>query len=87
MSFFHAGVKWQKSYFFATMAIRGIMITKVEKRIKIRVTGEVEGAFSRSGTQAKAFEYGLVGLAKNSPNSTLKIEVQGKIGRIAKFIE
>ncbi|WP_242922090.1 acylphosphatase [Pontibacter liquoris] len=47
------------------------------KRIALRVHGNVHGVFFRASTQEKARELGLTGFVQNEPNGTVYMEAEG----------
>jgi acylphosphatase len=49
----------------------------IEHRI-IRVTGRVQGVFFRQSAKQKAEALGIVGFARNEPDSTVIIEAEGE---------
>ncbi|MCB0495024.1 MAG: acylphosphatase [Cyclobacteriaceae bacterium] len=46
-------------------------------RLKIKVTGRVQGVFFRASTRDKAVELGLYGFVRNEPDGSVYMEVQG----------
>ena len=56
-------------------------------RARIIVHGRVQGVFFRASARDKANELGLTGYAKNQPDGTVLIEVQGDKHLIDRFIQ
>jgi acylphosphatase len=48
------------------------------KRYIIRVSGKVQGVFFRASTKKTADQLGLSGLARNEPDGSVYIEVEGR---------
>ncbi len=57
------------------------------KRLRIQVTGKVQGVFYRPSTQAKAKELGLNGWVKNSEDGSVLIEAEGEDQKLDKLVE
>jgi acylphosphatase len=47
------------------------------KRVRVRVTGVVQGVSYRASTQAEARDLGVVGWVKNEPDGAVLLEAQG----------
>jgi acylphosphatase len=56
------------------------------KRVRIVISGEVQGVFFRKSALAKALELGVTGWIKNSANGHVIAEVQGENQRVETFI-
>lgn len=56
------------------------------KRLRIRVTGKVQGVFYRASTQAKAKELGLNGWVKNDQDGSVLIEAEGEDQKLDKLV-
>ena len=57
------------------------------KHLNIKISGQVQGVFFRHAAKEKAEELGLKGFAKNEPDDSVYIEVEGKEEALKKFIE
>lgn len=57
------------------------------KRLRIQVTGKVQGVFYRASTQAKAKELGLNGWVKNAEDGSVLIEAEGEDQKLDKLVE
>ena len=57
------------------------------KRLRIQVTGKVQGVFYRASTQAKAKELGLNGWVKNNQDGSVMIEAEGEDQKLEKLVE
>lgn len=51
----------------------------------ITVTGNVQGVFYRAGAQERALALGLAGEARNVPDGSVQIEVEGPVDRLERF--
>lgn len=58
----------------------------VVKHLDIKVQGRVQGVFYRAATKEKAEELDLVGFARNEPDNSVYIEVEGKEENLKQFI-
>lgn len=56
------------------------------KHLKIVVSGTVQGVSFRSSARHKAEELGLHGFARNEPDGTVYIEVEGPADKLDKFL-
>lgn len=56
------------------------------KRVRIEISGEVQGVFFRKTAEAKALELGLCGWIKNTANGHVLAEVQGEPPHVEAFI-
>lgn len=57
------------------------------KRLRIRVTGKVQGVFYRASTKAKAKELGLNGWVQNAEDGSVLIEAEGEDLNLDKLVE
>lgn len=57
------------------------------KRLRIRVSGKVQGVFYRASTQAMAKELGLNGWVQNEPDGSVLIEAEGEDQKLEKLVE
>ena len=53
---------------------------------KIRVRGRVQGVFFRASARAEARRLGLAGLARNEPDGSVYLEVEGDEQAVERFI-
>lgn len=58
----------------------------MKKRLRIRVTGKVQGVFFRASTEKKAHELGLTGWVRNEDNGDVLIEAEGADEVLASFV-
>ncbi|MCK5827550.1 acylphosphatase [Candidatus Bipolaricaulota bacterium] len=58
----------------------------MEKRLKARVHGLVQGVFFRYFTQIKAHELGLAGTVTNQPDSTVLVIAEGSQEKIDQLL-
>ena len=56
------------------------------KRVRIEISGEVQGVFFRKNAATKAQELGLLGWVKNTSNGKVLAEAQGENAQIESFI-
>jgi len=56
------------------------------KRVRITISGEVQGVFYRKSAQEKATELGLAGWVKNLSNGHVVAEVEGEPAKVEQFI-
>ncbi len=59
----------------------------MQKQVKIRVYGLVQGVFFRAFVLEKALMLGLKGYTLNDSDGSVFIEAQGEQAKIAEFIE
>jgi acylphosphatase len=52
----------------------------------IRVHGRVQGVYYRQSARDQALRLGLTGFARNEPDGTVQIEVEGDAGAIDRFV-
>lgn len=57
------------------------------KRLRIRVSGKVQGVFYRASTQAKAKELGLNGWVKNEQDGSVLIEAEGEDQKLQRLVD
>ena len=51
----------------------------------IRVRGDVQGVFFRAGAAEQARALGLTGEARNMPDGSVQIEVEGPVAQLERF--
>lgn len=56
------------------------------KRVRITISGQVQGVWYRKNAQAKAQELGLNGWVKNTSNGHVLAEAQGENAALQQFI-
>lgn len=56
-------------------------------RAEIIITGRVQGVFFRQGVKHTALELGLVGWVRNEPDGTVRIVAQGQREQLQKLVE
>ncbi len=56
------------------------------KRLRISVSGRVQGVFFRANARREARRLGLTGFARNEPDGSVNIEVQGEESSLKKFL-
>lgn len=56
------------------------------KRVRITISGEVQGVFYRKSAQEKATELGLSGWVKNLGNGHVLAEAEGEPAKVEQFI-
>lgn len=59
----------------------------MKKRVEIKVSGLVQGVFFRRGAKAEAERRGLTGFARNEPDGSVRIVVEGEEGDLRKLVE
>lgn len=59
----------------------------MEKHVKIRIYGLVQGVFFRTFVLEKALTMRLKGYTLNDSDGSVYIEAQGEAGKIAEFVE
>ncbi len=57
------------------------------KRVKILISGEVQGIYFRAFIKDRANELGLTGYVKNTPDKKIEVIVEGHELKINKLIE
>lgn len=56
------------------------------KHLNIRVVGAVQGVFYRKAAQDTARDLGLTGFARNEPDGSVYIEVEGDPSKLEEFV-
>ena len=56
------------------------------ERVRIRVTGLVQGVSYRASTQLQARALGLVGWVRNEPDGAVLLEAQGAAAALSTFL-
>lgn len=59
----------------------------MQKLLHIKICGEVQGVFFRSGARRKAVELGITGFARNMPDGTVEVEAQGEEQSLKELLE
>lgn len=59
----------------------------MKKQAIIKISGLVQGVFFRAGASEKAKWLGLTGWAKNEPDGTVMIKIQGEGSDIKKMVD
>lgn len=59
----------------------------MNKRIILKIYGDVQGVFFRSFVKDKADDLKLVGWVKNNPDGTLNIVAEGEGDNLDKFLD
>ncbi|EMR02334.1 acylphosphatase [Cesiribacter andamanensis] len=57
------------------------------KRLRIRISGKVQGVFYRASAQAKAKELGLNGWVQNEEGGSVLIEAEGEDQKLQRMVE
>ena len=57
------------------------------KRLKIRVTGDVQGVFYRFSAKIVADNSGIVGCAQNEPDGSVSMVIEGEDKALQTFIK
>lgn len=57
------------------------------KRYAIRITGKVQGVFFRNTARHAAVQMGLSGFARNEPDGSVYIEVEGAESSLQEFLK
>jgi acylphosphatase len=55
------------------------------KRIRLQISGKVQGVWYRASTQQKAQELGLTGWVRNEPDGSVLAEAEGTANQLADF--
>ena len=58
----------------------------VSRHRTIRVFGHVQGVYFRASARREAWRLGLAGFARNDPDGSVTIEVEGDEEAIARFV-
>lgn len=61
-------------------------MTHEQHHYTIRVSGIVQGVFFRDNTRAEAQKLGLTGYARNEPDGSVTIEVEGPTAALESFV-
>ena len=56
------------------------------KHYQLRITGKVQGVFFRQSSKEKADALGLNGFARNQPDGSVYIEVEGEPDSLQQFV-
>ncbi len=56
------------------------------ERMRVIVTGRVQGVGFRYYTEERAVRFDVTGFVRNLPDRTVEIEVEGEPGEIARFL-
>lgn len=64
----------------------GIGIIYRMRRYIIRITGKVQGVFFRKAAAETAYKLSLTGLARNEPDGSVYIEVEGEASALQEFL-
>lgn len=56
------------------------------KHLQIRIFGKVQGVFFRASAKEQADALGITGFARNEPDGSLYIEIEGKEESLDRFI-
>jgi acylphosphatase len=59
----------------------------VKRHLRIRVHGRVQGVYFRQGAKREALRLGLSGYARNEPDGTVLIEVEGEQTSLDRFLD
>ena len=59
----------------------------VGKRVRLHITGRVQGVFFRASAQRKAQELGLAGWVRNEPDGSVMAEAEGDAESLDAFIQ
>lgn len=58
-----------------------------KKRVRLIISGQVQGVFFRASTQQKAHELGLTGWVRNDQGGTVTAEAEGDTDKLDTFIQ
>lgn len=56
------------------------------KHLNLRVRGQVQGIFYRVSAKAEAEKLGITGFARNEPDGSVYLEIEGELEPLAKFV-
>jgi acylphosphatase len=59
----------------------------VKRHLRIRLYGRVQGVYFRQGAKREALRLGLAGYARNEPDGTVLIEVEGDQPALDRFLD
>lgn len=62
------------------------MAERIVSHDTIRVYGRVQGVYYRQGAKQQAISLGLVGYARNEPDGSVRIEVEGEAAALDRFV-
>ena len=57
------------------------------KHLNIRVTGRVQGVFFRLAAKDKAESLRLAGVARNEPDGSVRLEIEGEEADLQRFVD
>ncbi len=57
-----------------------------QRRVRIRISGRVQGVFFRAYTQEEALKLGLAGWVRNLPDGSVEAMVEGDAARVERMI-
>lgn len=57
------------------------------ERVRLRITGHVQGVFYRDSTRRRALELGITGWVRNEPDGSVLAEVQADAARVAEMVQ
>lgn len=63
-----------------------MMERPLTQRRTIRVSGKVQGVFFRRSAGEEARRLGLAGFARNEPDGSVSLEVEGEAAALARFV-
>ncbi|KPJ85014.1 hypothetical protein AMJ57_04755 [Parcubacteria bacterium SG8_24] len=58
-----------------------------DMHVDIRVFGKVQGVFFRWSAREEARRLGLAGIARNEPDGSVSLAVEGEAGAVRDFVE
>ena len=59
----------------------------MDKRLKLKITGRVQGVFFRQGVKRIADELGLTGWVRNEENGSVRMVAEGEEEKLQKLVE
>lgn len=59
----------------------------MQKRIEIKITGQVQGVFFRQAAKEVADNLGITGWARNEPDGSVRIVAEGEEEKLQKLAE
>jgi acylphosphatase len=59
----------------------------MKRRLRIHVYGHVQGVYFRASTRQEAQRRGLAGFARNEPNGSVLVDVEGEGDDLARLVE
>jgi acylphosphatase len=57
------------------------------KRVRVRVTGRVQGVFFRAEVQARAESLGIAGWVRNAPDGSVEAVFEGEPERVESMVD